>query len=489
MAQGSEMTSIQDAMRQLLEDRKQREMEITEERRHQREETKRRMGEMHEQMALLQRMVAERGAPTIRDPIDRRPALKLTRLGERNDIEAFLVTFERTMEAYEVDTARWSFMLAPQLTGKAQQAYAAMAADASRVYDNLKAAILRRYNINADTYRQRFRAAKLKAGETPRELAIRLRDLVDRWTNASTDATDILDIFVKEQLINTMPEDVRLWVRKHKPKTSEEAGQLAEDFIQAGQPLTQTTTRGPRGERPPLPGKCPRCGKEGHWAKDCPKARVGGPPHPREHAAKPERKSAPSRCFHCQQRGHFVANCPNNAALYCEGEDRSSVDVSALHQGEKGVFRRGVIDGVYIKDILLDTGASRSMIREDILPPDHRVDGEVTSRCAHGDMVAYPLTAIAVDIGSWQLVVKAGVSRTLPVSVLLGRDVPELLQLLEGESSTAPEPQETETEDVLAQEWHPHRTKQPSSKRESRMTAHGPAQLMLTMREQQARTK
>ena len=213
MAQESAMTSIQDAMRQLLDDRKQREIEIAEERRHQREESERRMEEMREQMALLQRMVAERGAPTIRDPSEGRPALKLTRLGERDDIEAFLVTFERTMQAYEVDTARWSFMLAPQLTGKAQQAYAAMAADAARVYENLKAAILRRYNINEDTYRQRFRTAKLKAGETPQKLAIRLRDLADRWTKASTDstdATDILDIFVKEQLINTMPEDVRL---------------------------------------------------------------------------------------------------------------------------------------------------------------------------------------------------------------------------------------------------------------------------------------
>ena len=167
MAQESAMTSIQNAMRQLLDDRKQCEIEIAEERRHQREESERRMEEMSEQMALLQRMVAEWGAPTIRDPSEGRPALKLTRLGERDDIEAFLVTFERTMEAYEVDTARWSFMLAPQLTGKAQQAYAAMAADAARVYENLKAAILRRYNINEDTYRQRFRTAKLKAGETP----------------------------------------------------------------------------------------------------------------------------------------------------------------------------------------------------------------------------------------------------------------------------------------------------------------------------------
>ena len=138
------------------------------ERLHQREETERRMGETREQMELLQRMVAEQGAPTICDPSDERPALKLTRLGEGDDIEAFLVTFERTMKAYEVDTARWSFMLARE----SPAGYAAMAADSARVYDNLKAAILRRYNINAGTYRQRFRAAKLKARETPRELAI-----------------------------------------------------------------------------------------------------------------------------------------------------------------------------------------------------------------------------------------------------------------------------------------------------------------------------
>ena len=119
-------------------------------------------------MALLQCMVAERGAPTICDPSDGRPVLKLTRLEEGDDIEAFLITFEQTMEAYEVDTARWSFMLAPQLTGRAQQAYAAVAADSTRMYDNLKVAILRRYNINTDTYTgSAFGRPSLRPGRPP----------------------------------------------------------------------------------------------------------------------------------------------------------------------------------------------------------------------------------------------------------------------------------------------------------------------------------
>jgi hypothetical protein len=35
---------------------------------------------------------------------------------------------------------------------------------------------------------------------------------------------------VKEQLFNCLPEDVRVWVHDGKPKSSEEARELAEDF-------------------------------------------------------------------------------------------------------------------------------------------------------------------------------------------------------------------------------------------------------------------
>lgn len=84
---------------------------------------------------------------------------------EQDDIEAYLVTFERIMAAYSVDKARWAFKLAPQLLGKAQQAYAAMPTEAVGEYEEVKAAILRCYDTNEETYRQRFRAAKGKEGK------------------------------------------------------------------------------------------------------------------------------------------------------------------------------------------------------------------------------------------------------------------------------------------------------------------------------------
>jgi len=46
----------------------------------------------------------------------------------------------------------WALRLAPQLTGKAQQAYAAMTTADSVDYKKVKEAILRRYDVSEETY-------------------------------------------------------------------------------------------------------------------------------------------------------------------------------------------------------------------------------------------------------------------------------------------------------------------------------------------------
>jgi len=53
--------------------------------------------------------------------------LKLMKLADNDDIEAFLTTFERAAQAHGVEGDKWAAMLAPQLTGKARLACAAMA--------------------------------------------------------------------------------------------------------------------------------------------------------------------------------------------------------------------------------------------------------------------------------------------------------------------------------------------------------------------------
>ena len=103
---------------------------------------------------------------------------------------------------------RWAFKLAPQLVGKAQQAYAAPSPDDVKDYAIFKKAIVLHYDIIEESYRQRFRAASRKEGETNRELSARLQDLADKWTEGCNTKEELKDLIVLEQLVSTLPENV-----------------------------------------------------------------------------------------------------------------------------------------------------------------------------------------------------------------------------------------------------------------------------------------
>ena len=60
------------------------------------------------------------------------------------------------MVAHKVDKERWPHYLTPQLTGKAQLAFAALPTVDADDYEAIKNAILVRYDINEEAYRRRF---------------------------------------------------------------------------------------------------------------------------------------------------------------------------------------------------------------------------------------------------------------------------------------------------------------------------------------------
>ena len=76
----------------------------------------------------------------------------MTRLRESDDIEFYLTAFEHLMRSYDVPPARWTHKLVHQLIGKAQQAYVAMPPWQAGEYDKLKQMIIRRYDIDEESY-------------------------------------------------------------------------------------------------------------------------------------------------------------------------------------------------------------------------------------------------------------------------------------------------------------------------------------------------
>ena len=101
------------------------------------------------------------------------------------------------MSAIEED--RWSCILAPQLAGKAQQAYAAMDLSRAGEYVEVKKLILPRYGVNQESYRQKYRAARKGQGETYQDFALSIGDLNRKWTRDCESVEEIRDLMNTEQ--------------------------------------------------------------------------------------------------------------------------------------------------------------------------------------------------------------------------------------------------------------------------------------------------
>ena len=143
-------------------------------------------------------------------------------IDENNELDSYLLRFERYAEnaSWEKDT--WAIKLSALLTGRAMDVYTRMSdADASD-YDKLKKALLTRYNYTEDGYRKRFREATPETEETPDQFVIRLKNYLAKWLELSGSSPDnfdaLVDLIVKEQFINACSEDLAMYLLERGPK-------------------------------------------------------------------------------------------------------------------------------------------------------------------------------------------------------------------------------------------------------------------------------
>ncbi|KAL5479435.1 hypothetical protein EMCRGX_G022956 [Ephydatia muelleri] len=319
-------------------------------RRQREEEWRQRDKELRVQMELLAKIAEVKKAESTETSKTGDNDLRVVKLTDRDDIEAYLTTFERLMTAYNIPRNQWIFKLAPQLTGKAQQAYAALTTEDALIYNTVKAAILRRYDITEETYLQRFQSAVRSNEETHRDLAIRLGDLATKWLKGVYTVELVKEAGAAAKHSCTLNPSV---ARK----------QTAKDD-QTGKPCL------------PAPGT-----KPDHSQHDKEEGETSHPPEKRPFRSGQRRGDYLSTvtCYNCGKQGHVATSGGRN-----EGEVAT---------------RKG--------------------------------------RCAHGDNVLYPVANVNLVVDGVPLVVEAAVSKSLPLTVLLGTDVPELAKFVGGNTHGA----------------------------------------------------
>ena len=232
-----------------------------------------------------------------RDVVPKIPKPSLQKLTAEDDVEHFLAVFERVAKQQKWSESVWATQLAGLLTGRAMAAYAALPAEEAEDFKKVREAILRRYDINEESRRRKFRGDRKKNGETHRELMTRLKENYQRWVQ--NQEMPMEDLMVAEQFYQSVPEDIAVWVRDRKPTSLEQIAELADHYMlsrkglsvarDSEQPKGQSnkdswksahnrekvqTSSGVTGQRSSTnvrgDKKCYQCGRYGHLMYNCP---------------------------------------------------------------------------------------------------------------------------------------------------------------------------------------------------------------------------
>jgi len=96
----------------------------------------------------------------------RMKALKLPTFNEeKDDLDAYIIRFERACIAFEIRTEHWSTQLARLLQGRSLEVYRRLAANEVDHYGALKAQLLKRFRVTEGGYLKKFRNSRIEPGE------------------------------------------------------------------------------------------------------------------------------------------------------------------------------------------------------------------------------------------------------------------------------------------------------------------------------------
>ena len=182
------------------------------------------------------------------------------------------------------------------MSGDALEVYRRLGKDDSDSYDKLKKALLKRYELTEEGFRNKFRDTKIMKGETATQFMDRLKNYYERWVDfgeieKSYDA--LLDLMLREQFVSNCNKSLAVFLKERTPKNSKEMASLAEQYVEAhgesscfigdhgpSKFKTNKTDKQGNSNNPKIDSKpmvkgnysdktCYKCGRKGHIQRNC----------------------------------------------------------------------------------------------------------------------------------------------------------------------------------------------------------------------------
>ena len=161
--------------------------------------------------------------------------LKLNKLTDDDDPLVFFEAAERLLATRNVPREQHASLIVETLSGKALQAYACMDINDVTNYGAIKQAVLKRFNVSAETSRIMFRESLPSNHSSFSDYGVKLSSMATSWVrNAQAHSFQTLfEMMVLEQFLSKVPEDLRVWLIDKKPANVKEASEFADSYCQS----------------------------------------------------------------------------------------------------------------------------------------------------------------------------------------------------------------------------------------------------------------
>ena len=442
------------AIKEREETARQTAKEQEETKRHAEEEETKRQAQAHSQASTQQ----DGGdGPGQASRVGHRPTLpKLPAFRDKtDDIDSYLFRFETHATALKWDKTHWVTYLSALLEGTALTLFHSLSdtENGTVTYEQLKSALLKKFQCTPEGFRKRFRESKPTAGEPFETYAVELRRLADRWISLSkVEKTyeGLLGLILSEQLLQSVSHDLATFLCEKDERSFQNLIKSAESYRHAhpnknlarrSEATVFGSVASVRDEHRPSEHFGPTNSFRGHGGYQSGPSRFWnrrgfdstrrswGDGRFRGQATRKEivdkgrsgnQSSTTKCCFLCKQPGHFHQACPwksrKNPCRICNFSHPP--DQCPFHKAVakesmacalappsvcpevdfsgKLHLQSGTVNGVRCS-VLRDTGATICAVRKRLVQPCQLLGSSVRCVSFGGREEEFPLAKVSVD--------------------------------------------------------------------------------------------
>ena len=218
----------------------------------------------------------------------------------KDNMESYIERFERWAKGRKIPEDSWALELSILLQGKSLDVYTRMGTDKALDYKSLKLALMERFRLTEEGFRQKFRNARPEKGETPSQFIVRISSFIQKWFEIAkvTSLDEAIDICIREQFYRVCPNNLTLYLKERECKNIDTVVHWAEMYVEAhGLHSFSNTGHTLRNDRP--------YSKQNGQNKYVDKSNQVKPK-----AIQSNPGSKTRYCYKCKSPDHLAPNCP-----------------------------------------------------------------------------------------------------------------------------------------------------------------------------------